>query len=85
MSALPPVTTQSILVQVMPIIEAALTQAIDTALAAGGPVTVAVAGTLSAMVPVILAQIAAAQNTPAQASALAAALAQLDKDIAAAP
>jgi hypothetical protein len=85
MSALPPVTKQAVLAQVMPLIEAALGQAIDAALTAGGPIAVAVAGTLSSMVPVLLATIQAAQATPAEASALAAALAQLDLDIGKAP
>lgn len=78
-----PITRQSILAMLMPMIEDELATAIDAALAAGGPLAVAIVSTLSAMVPAIIAQLGAAQNTPAQQSALAVAIATLDAAITA--
>lgn len=77
-------TAASILAQILPIIESYLAPVIDAALAQAGPIGPAVAAALAGLVPVILAQLPV-PATAAQASAMAAALAQLDATIAAMP
>jgi hypothetical protein len=84
MSAVPPtpVTTQSIIAIVMPMIQSALVPVIDATLASAGPVGPAIAACLATMVPMLLAAIPQPE-TQAQATAIAQAAAALDVAIAA--
>ena len=79
-----PVTPESIVALILPIIQTELLSAARGAM--GGPqgaMITAILGSLTVMGPMVAAQVVAAQNTPATHVAMAAALAAADAAVAA--